>query len=380
MKLLGLVVDDDGDSRQQVLVALQSAAQVRGDWLDIHEAKTALGAARLAKEFTPDFAILDYDLPNGLTGIQLAISLIERQKDLLVCMFSAKDETIVDMALQSAFGKSTASVQYKAKPVTMVEWRNFYELTRKDILRSRNEFLFDDLDDLCRRAYSDHERLRLLNLLGERATRTAAATFGAFFPAEIASFVRTRQGRPFITASSFMLLAEKLASMLLSSDLPETQDANIRHLANSLKDKFIKSVRFVLKLENDSKHHVHMQEEELRRILAQNGDMIEWLHEFIADLRNVSFFAKEQDSEYCNRLIWYNRSKTRTEEFDLVLRPALSSAGALVGDKYLDIRPLMKLERCDLCKRVHPFHLNRVDADFFYYGWPCSATERRVPR
>src|SRR5437660_2609949 len=114
MKLLGLIVDDDDDSRQQVWAALQRAAQARGDWLDIHEAKTALGAARLAKELTPDFAILDYDLPNGLTGIQLAIALVERQKDLLICMFSAKDETIVDMALQSAFARSTVSVQYKA--------------------------------------------------------------------------------------------------------------------------------------------------------------------------------------------------------------------------------------------------------------------------
>jgi len=105
----------------------------------------------------------------------------------------------------------------------------------------------------------------------------------------------------------------------------------------------------------------------------------ERLNQSVADLRMLSFFCKEFDSEYCNDIIRFKRSESKIQKPDLVKAPTLFS-GALIGNTMIDIKPLMILDRCSGCGHFHLFNLVKVDETTMYYEWPCSnQVKKTVP-
>src|SRR5579864_6199355 len=118
MRIVALIVDDETAVRNGVTRHLLKAAARHQDILEISQAKTATGALKLSKGRDFDFAIIDYDLGGGLSGIQLAVRLIEKFSYLFVCLFSAKDTAVVESALHAAVEDKPFTIQYREKPVS----------------------------------------------------------------------------------------------------------------------------------------------------------------------------------------------------------------------------------------------------------------------
>lgn len=370
MKLSGLVVDDDVDTRFDVVETLARAANYHQDSFKLYDAGSAFGALKFTKATILDFAVVDYDLPSGLDGIQLAIKLVEHNPDLVLCMFTAKDESTVSTALREAFGSSGVAVQYKAKPVTNVEWLQFYDFVRKQTLRADNDALFDDLPNQYRHAHSVHEKLRLLNLIAERSARVASAIFSSYLPNSAEGFISSYASRPFIPASGIYNFAQEIAEQICSSRALPGSAETIVHLAEASRTSFIRAARFVLRLEDTQKHQKHTDEAELLQIFHENRARIDSIIEFYADLRNVGVFHKSYDSNYCDQLLISSRASVKIRHLEWPSQVARS--GLMVDDFYIDAMPMILVDRCENCRSTHPFGVIKVSEEALVYGWSCN--------
>jgi hypothetical protein len=381
MRLKAIVVDNESAIRNGVVRHLSKAASRHHDTLEMSQAQTATGAAKLSRKTDFDFAIIDYDLGGGLTGIQLAIRLLDRRNDLAICLISAKEASIVEPALHAAIEDTPYTIQYREKPVSAEEWNNFYDSIRKSLLRGSDTFLFGELQDMYRQAVSAHERLRLLNLICERAVRIGCALFSSMAPKVSDAFLRKQASKPFIPASAFYNLADDLTTAVVKPASPGTVDADQRalfYLAAMLRDRLLKSARFVLSLENKHKHRSHTNEIQLRGLLSENRSLLDATFEFAADLRIVSFFRREFESEYCSSIIRFGRSFSKLETYEANNLPSEIISGAAVGQKYLDIKPLMLIEKCESCGRIHLFNLHRLDSTGHIYIGTCEYESTKI--
>ena len=307
--------------------------------------------------------------------------LLEKRDDLTICLFSAKEASVVEPAVHAAIEYTPHTIQFREKPVSVQEWNNFYESVRKTLLRSFDTFLFGELQDMYRQAVSAHERLRLLNLLCERAVRAGCVLFSSLVPLQRDMFLERQRGKSFISASALYNFAEKLAAGFAKlSDLEpvDSDQSALLYIAETLKNRVLKSAHFVLSLENKHKHRGHTSEIQLRGLLSENRNIVDAVFEFIADLRMISFFRREFESEYCNSIIQFGRSLAKLEVFEVKNLPSELISGVSIGQKYLDIQPFMLLEKCDGCGRLHLFNLKRLDDKAKYYIGTCEYESTKI--
>ena len=115
-----LIVDDSKLARMGVIRVLKS---LHPDWESI-EASNADDAVALVRESTPDFVLMDYNMP-GKDGITLAAELRELDTRMQVAVISANQQVeVVDRA-------RAAGATFLPKPITEKSLAEFFAAVRK---------------------------------------------------------------------------------------------------------------------------------------------------------------------------------------------------------------------------------------------------------
>lgn len=127
MKSRVLIVDDSKLARMGVLKILKT---LHPDWEGVEAANAEEALAR-AKESTPDFVLLDYNMP-GKDGITLASELREMDKRINVAIISANQQLEV---VQRAAAVGAAFVP---KPLTEKALADFFASVASQRTRTGN--------------------------------------------------------------------------------------------------------------------------------------------------------------------------------------------------------------------------------------------------
>lgn len=115
-----LIVDDSKLARMGVIRVLKS---LHPDWESM-EASNADDAVALVRESTPDFVLMDYNMP-GKDGITLAAELRELDTHMKVAVISANQQVeVVDRA-------RAAGATFLPKPITEKALAEFFAAARK---------------------------------------------------------------------------------------------------------------------------------------------------------------------------------------------------------------------------------------------------------
>ncbi|MGV3593220.1 MAG: response regulator transcription factor [Gammaproteobacteria bacterium] len=115
-----LIVDDSKLARMGVIRVLKT---LHPDWESI-EASNADDAVALVRESTPDFVLMDYNMP-GKDGITLAAELRELDTRMQVAVISANQQVeVVDRA-------RAAGATFLPKPITEKALAEFFAAVRK---------------------------------------------------------------------------------------------------------------------------------------------------------------------------------------------------------------------------------------------------------
>lgn len=115
-----LIVDDSKLARMGVIRVLKS---LHPDWESM-EASNADDAVALVRESTPDFVLMDYNMP-GKDGITLAAELREFDTHMEVAVISANQQVeVVDRA-------RAAGATFLPKPITEKALAEFFAAARK---------------------------------------------------------------------------------------------------------------------------------------------------------------------------------------------------------------------------------------------------------
>lgn len=115
-----LIVDDSKLARMGVIRVLKT---LHPDWESM-EASNADDAVALVRESTPDFVLMDYNMP-GKDGITLAAELRDFDTRMQVAVISANQQVeVVDRA-------RAAGATFLPKPITEKALAEFFAAARK---------------------------------------------------------------------------------------------------------------------------------------------------------------------------------------------------------------------------------------------------------
>jgi hypothetical protein len=373
MILTALVVDDDDTTRENVAEQLKVAAAKHNDPLRILQAKTAMGGIKSVEDRVLDLAIIDYHLGSGATGVWLISKLIQKHSETQMCLFSDKDPTAIEGALDEAIGSRLTSVQYREKQISQAEINNIYDMARYQILRGNGDFVFGDILAAYHQAFSAHEQLIILNLLWERAVRLIVSIFAPKARDISNQFLLRNLGRPFIGASAFLTLGDELVRNLVNSHV-HAHDKTIcsaedyfNYLADSVqRNKISKTAWLILRTENSYKHISAQSELVLRELLYKNKNGIMKLVELVADLRRIDLFRKQHETEFCGEIVRIGRSGIRIQEIETDEFQEVAS-GALIEGKAFDLFPYIIFKMCSNCASLSIFFLHHLDSGYYYY-------------
>jgi len=111
-----LIVDDSKLARMAVIKVLKS---LRQDWTSI-EASNADEALAQVTQSSPDFALLDFNMP-GKDGISLAVELQKSDPNLNVAVVSANHQIEVVNRVRAA------GATFLPKPLTEIALKEFFD-------------------------------------------------------------------------------------------------------------------------------------------------------------------------------------------------------------------------------------------------------------